>query len=98
VPIFYTVVLPVVVVPDGSLWIVDYDGNGSISNPPLQTNACELFVCREIKVTKEWFPHQFTLSHIHFFTISGFSSFLSSMAVNDFIWNRLFTTKALEVC
>lgn len=102
-PKFYTIVLPVVVVPDDSLWIVDYDDSGCVCKPPEQVNACELFVGREIKVTKEWFPHQFTLSHIHFFTIGGFASFLSDMAPDDNnwiknTWVKFFTGQAQEIC
>ena len=97
---FFTAVLPVVVVPDDVLWRVVYDDNGTISNNPEQVNECELYVAREIEVGGEkgtpWF-HCFTFSHVHFFTLTGFSSFLSKMSVNELAWSKLFTDKSIEL-
>lgn len=98
VPKFYCAILPIVVVPDESLWAICYDDNGAVLKLPEQVNSCELLVGREITVTRDWMPHQFTFSHIHFFTLAGFSAFHMSMAVGDVSWNKLFTTRALETC
>jgi len=99
-PRFFTAVLPIVVVPDDLLWNAAYDDNGSISTDPAQVKGCELFVGREIEVGGEkgtpWF-HRFTLSHVHFFTLAGFSSFLSKVAVNEYVWTKLFTDKSFEI-
>ena len=97
---FFTAVLPVVVVPDDLLWKVIYDNNGSISNDPEHINECELYVAREIEVGGEkgtpWY-HCFTFSHVHFFTLTGFSSFLSKMSVNEHAWANLFTDSSIEL-
>lgn len=97
---FFTAVLPVVVVPDNVLWRVDYDDNGAISKDPEQVDACELYVAREIEVGgKIGTPlfHYFAFSHVHFLTLTGFSSFLSKMAVNELAWSNLFTDKSFEL-
>ena len=94
---FSTTVLPAVVVPNDSIWKVAYDENGSICEQPNQVNNCELFVGREIRFDDLAFSHSFKFSHIHFFTIRGFSSFLSDMVKGDLVWNKLFTKKALQV-
>jgi hypothetical protein len=96
----FTAVVPAVVVPDDLLWRVYYDDNGGISSDPARVNECELYVGREIEVGgAKGTPlfHQFTFSHVHFFTLTGFGSFLSKMAVNEHAWANLFTDKALEV-
>jgi len=98
--VFFTAVLPFVVVPDALLWNAAYDDTGSISTDPAQVNECELFVAREVEVggakgTSHF--HRFTFSHVHFFTLAGFTSFLSKMAVNDHAWTNLFTDKSLEI-
>lgn len=98
VPKFYCAILPVVVVPDDSLWTVYYDENGAVLKQPELVNTCDLLVRREITVTRDWMPHQFTFSHIHFFTLTGFNAFVSNMAASDVVWNKLFTTRALEIC
>ena len=94
---FRAAILPVLVVPDDSLWKVDYDENGSVNGQPEQVNSCELFIDRLIKISAEDFPHPFIFSHIHFFTITGFSLFLSSLTSDDTVWNELFTKKASSV-
>lgn len=97
---FFTALLPVVVLPDGVLWTATYNDDGNILADPTQTKECTLFVGREINVleTKQPIFYQtFTFSHVHFFTLSGFESFLSRMAVNDLSWDRLFYQKALEI-
>ena len=94
---FCTTVLPAVVVPDDSIWKVVYDENGSICEQPKQVNNSELFVGRGIELDDPAFPHRFTFSHIHFFTISGFVSFLSNMSKDDKVWNKLFTEKAGQI-
>ncbi|MEY2467227.1 MAG: hypothetical protein QOD03_1748, partial [Verrucomicrobiota bacterium] len=82
-PKCYTAVLPIVVVPDSALWIVDYDENGLIRKAPQQVDSGELFIGREIQVSKEaMMAHQFEISHIHFFTLTGFSSFFSTVVSN----------------
>lgn len=97
---FFTAVLPVVVVPDELLWRVVYDDSGGVSTDPAQVNECELFVGREIEVGGEKRTplfHQFTFSHVHFFTLAAFASFLSKMALNEHAWTRLFPDKSFEI-
>ncbi len=85
-------VLPVVVVPDDSLWIVWYAGNGALEQAPEQVAECEFYVERGVKVGASPKPHRFTFSHIHFFTLAGFSAFTSELArpERSVIWERLF--------
>lgn len=97
---FFTAVLPVVVVPDDLLWRLVYDESGLVATDPTQVNQCELFVGREIDVggpKQTPLFHRFTFSHVHFFTLSGFGSFLSKMAINEHAWTKLFTDKATEI-
>jgi hypothetical protein len=93
----FTAILPVVVVPDDRLWKVLYDDNGNISTDPSHANECDLYVGREIEVGWPVPPQTFIFSHVHFFTLTGFGSFLSRMAVNEHAWVKLFTRQAFEV-
>jgi hypothetical protein len=93
-------ILPVVVVPNGSLWSILYESDGTIAASPKQTDECEFFVNRQIEAGGEKYTitfHTFAFSHIHFFTLKGFESFLSKMAMNDHAWSQLFSEKAVEV-
>jgi len=100
VPQFLTAVLPVVVVPDGVLWEVVYDDNGAISTDPAQVKECEFFIGRRIAVGVRYTPqflHLFTFSHVHFFTLEGFGSFLSRIAVNEHAWAKLFAERSIDI-
>ena len=97
-PHVFSAVLPVVVVADGSLWRVIYDEKGEMLDEPKMTDRCELYIGRSLRLREEPKPfrHQFTFSHIHFFTLSGFDSFLERMVTNDKAWDILFNTGARE--
>jgi hypothetical protein len=83
----FTAILPLVVVPNNTLWSVEYDENGKLLREPIETDECEFFVSREITVPAEFaeLPEsEFHFSHIHFFTLKGFADFLLSL--NDLGW------------
>jgi hypothetical protein len=94
----FSAVLPVVVVANDALWAVVYDDKGDMLDEPKSVNSCELYVGRSITLNEEpkAFSHQFTFSHVHFFTLSGFDSFLERMVTNEKAWEKLFNTGAGE--
>ena len=98
-PKFFAAILPIVVVPDNVMWAVSYDDQGNISKDPAQTDSCELFVGKEIELGEKKTPHfhQFTFSHVHFFSLAGFGSFLSKIAGDPQAWARLFAVESVEL-
>jgi hypothetical protein len=97
-PHVFSAVLPVVIVANDALWAVIYDDNGDVLDQPNPVNSCELYVGRSMRLNDEpkAFGHQFTFSHVHFFTLSGFDSFLDRMVTNEKAWEKLFNTRAAE--
>ena len=97
-PHVFSAVLPVVVVANDALWAVVYDDKGDMLDELKSVNSCELYVGRSIRLNEEpkAFSHQFTFSHVHFFTLSGFDSFLERMVTNEKAWEKLFNTGAGE--
>jgi hypothetical protein len=98
-PTLLASVIPLVVLPDGLLWKVEYDDNGNVPNDPTQITGCEIFVGRQIEAGGEKgtpFFHWFTFSHVHFFTVTGFGSFLSAIT-GESVWRKLFTPEAVEI-
>ena len=92
-------ILPIVVVPDHLIWSVSYDDGGNIAVDPAETDACELFVGKEIELGEKKTPlfHRFTFSHVHFFSLAGFESFLFKMTNDQQAWASLFTNNAIEL-
>jgi hypothetical protein len=77
-PHVFTLVLPIVVLPDDTLWQAEYAENGDLLGDPVRVDQCELYIGRSITP-----PHEagditspYTFSHLHFFTSKGFIAFL----------------------
>jgi hypothetical protein len=72
-----SIVLPVLVVPDGTLWIVNYSEGGSLQEGPSLTDQVQFY----IGVGQSYVPNPdylFTVSHLHVVTKSGLIALLDS--------------------
>jgi hypothetical protein len=69
---------PVVVLPEDTLWGAEYSDAGELSFDPVPTEECEMYVGRSTMPEQEIgdIASPYTFSHLHFFTIRGFASFL----------------------
>jgi hypothetical protein len=83
IPVAHSTALPCLVIPDGTLWTVDYDlkGNRSI---PQSAESCEFYVGKPSIGRAQ--PAKFTITHLHIFTISGFEKFLLRKLANTEYW------------
>ena len=74
----FTFVLPVVVLPDLTLWKIEYDINGKIVEDPQPTNEVEFFVGHKALPPVELGDSSdpYVLSHLHFATLTGFAALL----------------------
>ena len=85
-----TVIFPVLVVPDKTLWTVDYEANGKQLGNPRELDYCELYL------GKTFADLQYTASHLLIFTKTKFDGYLDRLAVNDKYWQLLFPSAVLE--
>jgi hypothetical protein len=79
-------IVPVLVIPDGRGWQVDYDTEGNIEGGAHTTGHCPFFVGRKFRlpaVTGTQAGFSFTLSHLELVTVSAFESFLAKYASPD---------------
>lgn len=69
----YYLALPVLAVPNDSLWVLEYDSSGTPKANPRQTDHCEYFVSRSISVMagNKFHNHNLIVSHLHIATIAG---------------------------
>lgn len=80
----YAVVIPIVVLPADSLWIAEYDIEGVLTAPPEPVDECHYYIghtntdleCRPV-----------TISHLHFFTLSGLERFLHEFDGYSLQWD-----------
>jgi hypothetical protein len=89
-PHFFSATIPVVVVSDETLWTLNYDDDGVVRADPCRTDHCPFFVDRRLMVTGWNADQRFSLSHIHFCTLSGFKSWMTSVQDGDDIWSQWF--------
>ncbi len=75
-PIFTTVV-PLVVVPNGRLWAVNYDTNGQQLGEPQQVDRASCYVGKSYRLSVSR-PGGLTLSHLEIVTFGGLFKFIES--------------------
>jgi hypothetical protein len=91
----FSAIIPTVVVADGSLWELKYDEDGIIREDPRQSQHCEYFVDRRLKATGWDADQECSLSHIHFFTLSGLKSWTGSLQT-DQAWADWFPPESVS--
>lgn len=80
-------VLPLVIVPDNSLWTVSYKNDGAPDGGPKQIEQCEFYVDHKLLIGLP-----FVVTHIHFATLKGLSEMLFEFAnSNSPKWDRIFS-------
>ena len=68
-----TFILPMVVVPDGSLWVIDYAANGKPSGDPKPEEGVEFAIFKTVFGPK-MYGEDLQLSHLEFVTERGLLS------------------------
>ena len=82
-----SVVLPVLVLGDGTLWTADYSSSGSLSGPPTQAEEAELFVGRAYSAGLNT---EYKISHLHIYTRSRFREILTDLVNSDAFLRKAF--------
>lgn len=78
----YAFIMPVLVVSDGTLWVVDYDRTGKRSAPTL-VNSAELYVDRSQDLPgRTGKPIRYHLRHLHICTRQGFVNLLDELGAS----------------
>jgi len=81
----FTFVIPVVVLPDDTLWKVEYDVNGKITQGPQPSNEIEFFVGHKVSPPVELgdSSEPYVFSHLHFVTFTGFATLLLKITSDE---------------
>lgn len=76
-------VFPIVVIPNGRLWKVDYDEDGNRLTDPEQTDRCSFYVGKKYTSMPGLFSYWLSLSHVELLTYDGLSRFTSNYLASD---------------
>ncbi len=89
-----TATIPVFVVPDDTLWLLEFSEEGGIIGKPESTNHVTVFRdCRIHNAQQHGTPFycSITLSHVHFVTLTGLKAWLSEISDKQSpFWSRAF--------
>ncbi|MEQ8851715.1 hypothetical protein [Gimesia sp.] len=91
----YTLVLPVLVVPNNRLWIMDYSSDGKPQGDPREVDRASIFIDQMIKTRKKAFGLSATISHLEVMTEIGLFQFCESFFDGNLI-NKVFSEDGLE--
>ena len=81
-------ILPIVVIPNNSLWIAEYTSDGQLKEGPKQVDECYYYVGHEIAIPKS---NILSISHIHFVTLNGLSKMLDLyLGPRVYKWKNIF--------
>jgi len=77
-----SLILPILVVPDGTLWVTSFDHQGNVISEPSQANRCSYFVDRNYDpgiLTR----NEFKISHLEIVTLSGLEKLIDEIIGNN---------------
>ena len=86
---FRTLVLPFVVVSDGTLWVADYSDDGKLLGDPRMVDETTVFVGHQYAAP---LIPTYTFTHLHFCTRSRIADLFGEIANDGDIWKLAFPT------
>lgn len=85
---FYVLVLPVLVVPDRTLWVADYTEQLKRHGQPSQVDEATLWVDHEYSYGSG--GQRYWITHLHIYTRTGFQKFIERVLPSDEFLERAF--------
>ena len=89
-----TLVIPVLVVADDTLWVADYSDQGELLGTPKPADECTIFIGKSFSTGLGGV--NCTISHLHVFTKAKFGGFLDRLATNEKYWELIFPPTPLN--
>lgn len=71
-------IFPIVAIPNGRLWVVEYDYDGNKISDPYQTDQCSCFVGRRYEMGSKITGKSIWLSHVEIMTYEGLNMFINN--------------------
>lgn len=88
-----TVILPVLVVSDNTLWAADYSSDGALNGDPVARSRTTLYLGRQCASLERF---SYTISHLHLCTKSAVKELLHDLSPSGRLWDRLFSGPSIR--
>jgi hypothetical protein len=80
--------MPLVVVPNDTLWIANYKEDGLLADAPNKVDQCQFFIDQKISIAS---TASLVLTHIHFATLKGLSDMIADfISPRSRTWTSIF--------
>lgn len=77
--VFISFVMPIVVIPDNTLWIAKYDHEGNRVGVIKQKEECQYYICNKFELGDKISSEEIILTHLHIMTFSKFNKFVNGI-------------------
>lgn len=91
-----SIVLPVLIIPNSTLWVMDYNLNGEAIGDISEVDSCDFYFGNKISI-KDIFSFGYTFSHLTIFTETGFENYINNLSTDKKIFDNIFPAKASDV-
>ena len=94
-----TIILPILVIADDTLWVVDYTSEGTRTGDPELVTECSYFLGKAVQKTS---GSIYSMSHLMIFTKSGFNEYIADLSVEPTAfkdnqrWDKLFPRDSIR--
>lgn len=78
----HILLLPILVVPDGTLWRAGFDVDGRIVADPIAVDHCSFWVDRKYRIGNPIVSTELTISHLEFVTLTGLKHLMTEVKSN----------------
>jgi hypothetical protein len=94
--LYFSLMIPIVVVPNGRLWSVAYNDDGIGIAEPSETNRCSCFIGKDYKMGTKFAGTTILISHLEIMTFDGLKAFVKSHLESDEGMWDLFSKEGLS--
>ena len=84
----FAFVMPILVVPDGTLWQADFDADGNSQGKPHLVNRCSLYLDKSYVYRDSGTYVEHRISHLEFVTATGLEALIKTLTEAD--WEYVF--------
>lgn len=89
-----TIVFPILVIPDGTLWTANYSDKGELLRKPQVAEECFIYLDKSVNFAPYWMSY--TFSALQVFTKTKFIGYLQRLDVNDNYWDMIFPKDEMQ--
>ena len=80
-------VFPILVIPDGMLWVAEFDAEGTRIGSPRQVGRCSYFIDKKYFGGNQLTGFPYSISHLEFVTLTGLVTMIRDLFAEATIRN-----------